>query len=1270
MNRIYSLKFNKKRELVVVSEMSGGIKKSARQRSLKPALMLFAVFVTPLFSPFIHASVVGTTIPYQTYRDFAENKGAFTPGATNIPLYDQQGNVSATLSQAPMIDFSAVDKGIAVSALVSPQYIVSVKHNGGYKTVRFGYGDDSAYTLVDRNNSTKDFHTPRLNKIVTEVAPTDVTDAGTARGTYQNQARFPVFYRVGSGTQYVKNTAGKLTNIAGGYSYKIGGTVGRPAISDWSLVSNPGNTYAAENAPLASYGTPGDSGSPLFAWDTQRQKWVLVAVLNSYAGNSGKTNWFTVIPVNEVNANIKADTDAPVTPTNTSENIDWKYDVNTGIGTLTQGTDVWNMHGNNGGTSAASLNSGKDLAFENSGTVVLENIVDQGAGTLTFNGNYIVKPESDQSWKGGGIIVNGDHTVDWQVNGVAGDSLHKLGTGTLKIDGVGVNPGTLSVGDGTVVLAQRPDKNGQVQAFQSVSIVSGRPTLVLSNSQQINPDNIRWGYHGGKLDINGNSLTFHALKAADDGAILTNSGSLATVNLDFRSTDITTPVTTMFHGFFTGNVDVTNSAASGAQNTFVIDGGINTPGGSMTQQGGALYFQGHPVIHAISSQSVAKKLQALGDNSVLTQPVSFTQNDWQTRQFVLKALNLSDATFKLARNAQLTTTLNASQSAITLGSKDLYIDTNDGNGVKTTPVAGQSSATTQADQSRFNGMVNLTNGSSLQVNEYFNGGVTSSNSRTSVASTNALFTRYSTFSHSALTLADNAKLTSYAGLQSDSNVDVGAGAMLSVLNGQSSTTMPYSAATWDLKGSGATLNLGAGTDVSGDIYADNDASIHIGVSDGKGASMPTRYVGDINAPKASVAMSDTRWTLDKGARMHDLTINNSQIVMTTDGETSSNITVSDHLTGQNNILYVMPTQSLTGMSASDIPLITATKGTDSTFAFKTVAQRVGFHSMTPNVDMVKSGEAMQWRLKGFDVQQDRTVTEDGQRVMGIGYKNFLSEVNNLNLRMGDLRDTKGETGAWARLLTSSGSGDAGYSDNHTHLQIGADRKHRFDGGDLFTGVTMTVTDSKANGDGYWGKTRSVGGGLYASVLFDSGLYVDTIGKYAHQRNDSAMRTLGLGETSDNTHSWYFGMEAGWRYQLKPDIYIEPQAELVYGRVSGRTLNWQYNGMDVSMRGSSATPLIGRTGVEFGKTMSVKAWQVTAKAGVGYQFDLHNTGTTTFRDIAGETTTRNGKDGRMLMNVGLDARLKENTRVGLSIERAAFGKYNVDDAINANLRYTF
>ncbi|MEX6190064.1 S6 family peptidase [Escherichia coli] len=46
---------------------------------------------TQLYSPLIQASIVGMDIPYQTYRDFAENKGAFSVGALDIPLYKKDG---------------------------------------------------------------------------------------------------------------------------------------------------------------------------------------------------------------------------------------------------------------------------------------------------------------------------------------------------------------------------------------------------------------------------------------------------------------------------------------------------------------------------------------------------------------------------------------------------------------------------------------------------------------------------------------------------------------------------------------------------------------------------------------------------------------------------------------------------------------------------------------------------------------------------------------------------------------------------------------------------------------------------------------------------------------------------------------------------------------------------------------------------------------------------------------------------------------------------
>nr|VUD23373.1 hemoglobin protease [Salmonella sp. NCTC 7297] len=126
------------------------------------------------------------------------------------------------------------------------------------------------------------------------------------------------------------------------------------------------------------------------------------------------------------------------------------------------------------------------------GQVVLEDAVNQGAGALTFNRNYTVFTNNGATWRGAGLDIIRDAEVTWQVNGVQGDNLHKIGEGVLKVNGIGINPGGLKVGDGTVILAQRPDEDEKVQAFSSVNIASGRPTVVLTDSRQVNPDNISW----------------------------------------------------------------------------------------------------------------------------------------------------------------------------------------------------------------------------------------------------------------------------------------------------------------------------------------------------------------------------------------------------------------------------------------------------------------------------------------------------------------------------------------------------------------------------------------------------------------------------------------------------------------------------------------------------------------------------------------------------------------------------------------------------------
>lgn len=1377
MNRIYSLRYSAvARGFIAVSEFARKCVHKSVRRLCFPVLLLIPV----LFSAGSLAGTVNNELGYQLFRDFAENKGMFRPGATNIAIYNKQGEFVGTLDKAAMPDFSAVDSEIGVATLINPQYIASVKHNGGYTNVSFGDGENR-YNIVDRNNAPSlDFHAPRLDKLVTEVAPTAVTAQGAVAGAYLDKERYPVFYRLGSGTQYIKDSNGQLTKMGGAYSWLTGGTVGSlSSYQNGEMIStSSGLVFDYKlNGAMPIYGEAGDSGSPLFAFDTVQNKWVLVGVLTAGNGAGGRGNNWAVIPLDFIGQKFNEDNDAPVT-FRTSEGgaLEWSFNSSTGAGALTQGTTTYAMHGQQGN----DLNAGKNLIFQGqNGQINLKDSVSQGAGSLTFRDNYTVTTSNGSTWTGAGIVVDNGVSVNWQVNGVKGDNLHKIGEGTLTVQGTGINEGGLKVGDGKVVLNQQADNKGQVQAFSSVNIASGRPTVVLTDERQVNPDTVSWGYRGGTLDVNGNSLTFHQLKAADYGAVLANNvDKRATITLDYAlradkvalngwsesgkgtagnlykynnpytnttdyfilkqstygyfPTDQSSNATWefvghsqgdaqklvadrfntagyLFHGQLKGNLNVDNRLPEGVTSALVMDGAADISG-TFTQENGRLTLQGHPVIHAYNTQSVADKLAASGDHSVLAQPTSFSQEDWENRSFTFDRLSLKNTDFGLGRNATLNTTIQADNSSVTLGDSRVFIDKKDGQGTAFTLEEGTSVATKDADKSVFNGTVNLDNQSVLNINDIFNGGIQANNSTVNISSDSAVLGN-STLTSTALNLNKGANALASQSFVSDGPVNI-SDATLS-LNSRpdevSHTLLPVYdyAGSWNLKGDDARLNVGPYSMLSGNINVQDKGTVTLG---GEGELSPdltlqnqmlyslfngyrNTWSGSLNAPDATVSMTDTQWSMNGNSTAGNMKLNRtivgfnggtssfttlttdnldavqSAFVMRTDLNKADKLVINKSATGHDNSIWVNFLKKPSNKDTLDIPLVSAPEATADNL-FRASTRVVGFSDVTPTLSVRKEDGKKEWVLDGYQVARNDGQGKAAATFMHISYNNFITEVNNLNKRMGDLRDINGEAGTWVRLLNGSGSADGGFTDHYTLLQMGADRKHELGSMDLFTGVMATYTDTDASAGLYSGKTKSWGGGFYASGLFRSGAYFDLIAKYIHNENKYDLNFAGAGKQNFRSHSLYAGAEVGYRYHLTDTTFVEPQAELVWGRLQGQTFNWNDSGMDVSMRRNSVNPLVGRTGVVSGKTFSGKDWSLTARAGLHYEFDLTDSADVHLKDAAGEHQINGRKDGRMLYGVGLNARFGDNTRLGLEVERSAFGKYNTDDAINANIRYSF
>lgn len=520
--------------------------------SVLSTLGLFAV--SPAYS-----SIVRNDVDYQYFRDFAENKGAFTVGASNISIQDKQGKIlGRVLNGIPMPDFRVSNRQTAIATLVHPQYVNSVKHNVGYGSIQFGNDtqnpEEQAYTyrLVSRNpHPDYDYHLPRLNKLVTEISPAALSSVpllGNGQpkaNAYLDTDRFPYFVRLGSGTQQVRKADGTRTRTAPAYQYLTGGTPlkvlgfqNHGLLVGGSLTDQPLNTYAIA----------GDSGSPLFAFDKHENRWVLAGVLSTYAGFDNFFNKYIVTQPEFIRSTIR------------------QYETRLDVG-LTTNELIWRDNGNGNSTlqglneritlpianpSLAPQNDSRHMPSEDAGktlilssrfdnkTLMLADNINQGAGALQFDSNFTVVGKN-HTWQGAGVIVADGKRVFWQVSNPKGDRLSKLGAGTLIANGQGINQGDISIGEGTVVLAQKAASDGSKQAFNQVGITSGRGTAVLADSQQIKPENLYFGFRGGRLDLNGNNLAFTHIRHADGGAQIVNHNPDQAATLTLTGNPVLSP---------------------------------------------------------------------------------------------------------------------------------------------------------------------------------------------------------------------------------------------------------------------------------------------------------------------------------------------------------------------------------------------------------------------------------------------------------------------------------------------------------------------------------------------------------------------------------------------------------------------------------------------------------------------------------------------------------------------------------------------------------
>ena len=600
-----------------------------------------------------NASVMRHDINVQDYRDFGENRGKYKAGATNIPVYKKNGQLDACL-QFAIPDFAMVsDKGNAT--LVAPSYLASVRHNTYSLNGAITFGNKASYAapyfIINRNASTVssiDFNLPRLNKVVTDAAPATTIDKTTIRNG--SRKRYTWYTRAGAGTQkQISDDQTTEQSITGAYRWKTGGTAANGS------VTLPGGTLRWANvapdtvnsSPFTNAALSGDSGSPVFVYDELDKIWKMAGVLHAMITNNGiykRISGAEYIPDGYLENTTSLNRSPDVTDNATDGTLYWRPDA------IWQGDRQWDwagldekyQHAAPSTATFAELDKTRDIAFAGTGnTLVLTDAVNLGAGKLTFSADYTVEsaPNVDATWVGGGIEVDSDRSVLWKVNGLAKDALHKIGMGTLHIQGTGSNAGELNVGDGLVILDQQADSNGNKQAFSKITLVSGRPTVQLNSADQVASENIQFGYRGGVLDLNGNDITFSTINHNDSGARIVNRNTGTASAIALSGTNQT------FLGSF--------GEKENAGGLSLVYAPSDTAG-SWTLRGGAFAKQ----------LNIRQGNMSLGGEQVQHAGNVYFSDDWEEKDYTISSVTIADnATLMLKEHASLTANTQVGEGA-------------------------------------------------------------------------------------------------------------------------------------------------------------------------------------------------------------------------------------------------------------------------------------------------------------------------------------------------------------------------------------------------------------------------------------------------------------------------------------------------------------------------------------------------------------------------------------------------------------------------------
>ena len=274
---------------------------------------------------------------------------------------------------------------------------------------------------------------------------------------------------------------------------------------------------------------------------------------------------------------------------------------------------------------------------------------------------------------------------------------------------------------------------------------------------------------------------------------------------------------------------------------------------------------------------------------------------------------------------------------------------------------------------------------------------------------------------------------------------------------------------------------------------------------------------------------------------------------------------------------------------------------------------------------------------------------------------WRAENNDMNKRLGELRDSKGEHGIWARMVRGEGTYESIKNQYNTY-QLGYDEKLSTNP-NWTVGAALSYTEGESSFNGGSGENKHTGFAVYGSYLNDDGSFIDLIAKYARLDHDFDVNG-GAGSGDYDTNGYSVSAEYGKRFTQDNGMWIEPQVELTYGKIGSANYTTD-NG--VSVRQDGMDSLVGRVGFALGKDFK----QGNAYVRASYLYDFDGETNMTFSKngvIRGFEQDLGG--GWWEVGVGTNINLSDATHLYMDVEKTYGGDVATPWQWNVGVRYSF